>query len=79
MAITPEEHKLILWMLAQQTVRFKALLELLRSRGVLENDDFAAFEHLAESQSDEILAAVAEQYIEFGESLGLQDSMPKIG
>lgn len=78
--MTPNEHKLIVYMLAQQTVRFKALLELLRARGILENDDFAAFEHLAEAQSgDELLAAIAEQYTEFAVSLGLQDSLPKSG
>jgi hypothetical protein len=38
-------------MFAQQTIRFKAILELLRSRGLLENDDdFEAFEHLVQDR-----------------------------
>jgi hypothetical protein len=77
--MTPQEHKLVLFMLAQQTVRFKALLEALKSRGILENDDFLAFEHLAKSQEDQthaLFLATVEQYTEFAHLLGV-DTLPE--
>ena len=66
-------------MFAQQTIRFKAILELLRSRGLLENDDdFEAFEHLVQDRmGDDLIGAVIEQYTAYAKDLGLQDSLPK--
>ena len=78
--MTEDEHRLIVSMFVQQSIRFKALLEILKSRGLLEGDDFAAFEDLTQKQvGDEMLRATIDQYTEFAKDFGLQDSLPKPG
>jgi hypothetical protein len=75
--MTAKEHQLIVYMFAQQTIRFKALLEILKARGILEADDFMAFEHLAHEQmGPELTVAVIDQYTEFAKGLGLEDQLP---
>jgi hypothetical protein len=76
--MTENEHKLVVFMLAQQNIRLKALLEILESRGILEENDFDAFEHLARQQmGDDMMLATMNQYREYARLLGLQESMPK--
>lgn len=76
--MTENEHKLMVFMLAQQNIRLKALLEILESRGILEENDFDAFELLARQQmGDDMMLATMNQYREFAKLLGLQESMPK--
>ncbi|MGB0064565.1 MAG: hypothetical protein WBP85_08985 [Terracidiphilus sp.] len=76
--MTENEHKLIVYMLAQQNIRLKALLEILESRGILEENDFDAFEHLAREQmGDDMMLATMNQYREYARLLGLQESLPK--
>jgi hypothetical protein len=76
--MTENEHKLMVYMLAQQNIRLKALLEILETRGILEENDFDAFEHLAREQmGDDMMLATMNQYREYAMLLGLQESMPK--
>ncbi len=76
--MTENEHKLIVYMLAQQNIRLKALLEILESRGILEENDFDAFEQLAREQmGDDMMLATMNQYREYARILGLQESLPK--
>lgn len=76
--MTENEHKLIVYMLAQQNIRLKALLEMLESRGILEENDFDAFHHLAKEQmGDDMMLATMNLYREYAKLLGLQESMPK--
>ena len=76
--MTENEHKLMVFMLAQQNIRLKALLEMLESRGILEENDFDAFHHLAQEQmGDDMMLATMTQYREYARLLGLQESMPK--
>jgi hypothetical protein len=78
--MTDAEHKLVVYMFAQQNIRFRALLEILKSRGVVDSGDFDAFEHLAVAtmQDDNFLATIA-QYTEFAKLLGLGDELPQPG
>jgi hypothetical protein len=76
--MTENEHKLIIFMLTQQNIRLKALLEILESRGILEENDFDAFQQLAKEQmGDDMMLATINQYREYARLLGLQDSLPK--
>jgi hypothetical protein len=76
--MTENEHKLMVYMLAQQNIRLKALLEILESRGILEENDFDAFQHLAKEQmGDDMMLATMNQYREYARLLGLQESLPK--
>lgn len=76
--MTENEHKLVVYMLAQQTIRLKALLEILESRGILEENDFDAYELLARQQmGDDMMLATMTQYREYARLLNLQDAMPK--
>jgi hypothetical protein len=78
--MTSKEHTLIVHMFARQTILIKSILEMLKSRDVLEDDDVAAFEALVretEHQDREILHATVNQYTKYAEGLGLGDDLPK--
>jgi hypothetical protein len=72
--MTPAEHKLVACMFAHQAMQIKALIELLKARGVAEADDFAAFAELSSAHFDQdMLVAVAEDYTHFATEFGLPD------
>jgi hypothetical protein len=48
--MTPKDHKLMMAVLVTQLQLFKALIEILNSRGLLETGDMAAFLALIQSQ-----------------------------
>ena len=77
--MTPEEHKLMLYMFVKQMSLFRALLESLKAKGVLEIDDLQAYEALIRS-TDELGASVyrevAGYYSGFATSLGIDDQLP---
>jgi transcription initiation factor TFIIIB Brf1 subunit/transcription initiation factor TFIIB len=78
--MTENEHRLMVFMFTRQTMLFRSLVELLKSRGVLESDDVAAFESLVvaqETSSRETLVSVVDQYSRFARELGLQGSLPR--
>jgi hypothetical protein len=76
--MTENEHRLVVFMFAQQATRFKALLELLRARGILEGDDLAAFEHVVRAEMDEeIYVEMVAEYTKAAKDFGIQDSLPK--
>ena len=79
--MTENEHRLVASMFIQQEIRFKALLELLRSRGIdLGHDDLAAFESLVrEKMESELTWGVVKEYRELAESLGLRNDLPELG
>jgi hypothetical protein len=73
--MTEQEHKLVVFMLAQQQQRFMALVEALKSKGVLEADDVRAYEALLFAEnvpSIRSFASIAAQYEQYAEALGLQ-------
>lgn len=78
--MTENEHKLIIYMLTLQNIRIKALWELLASRGIVEENDFDAFQHLAKEQmGDEMMLATMSQYQEYARLLSLQVTLPRAG
>lgn len=73
--MTPQEHKLIVFMLAKQTQAILALVELLKARGIAINDDFLAFQNLIEMQDHqegEAFWATISQYTSLAEGLGVE-------
>jgi hypothetical protein len=61
-AVTQQEHRLIVTMLAQQMQLSHLILEILKSRGVLDDDyDLGAFASLPQAP-DVLLRAVAASY-----------------
>ncbi len=77
--MTEKEHELIVMMLAGQSMRVKAILDILRSREIISGDDFQMFEQVAyETTAEEMYLAVAEQYREFAVKLGLPDPIPNL-
>jgi hypothetical protein len=72
--MTDNEHRLMVMMFAKQTELLMAILELLRSRGLNDGDDFVAFQNLVreqEEQSRHVFLSTAQQYTEFARLLGL--------
>ena len=77
--MTTQEHELIVMMLAGQMMRFKAIIDILRSRELISGDDFEVFEKIAyETTAEEMFRAVGEQYKEFALKLGLPDPLPNL-
>jgi hypothetical protein len=77
--MTPTEHTLIVHMFARQTLVINALVEILKSRDILQDDDVNAFEALARQtdQDMEIFHAVVSQYSRYAKELGLEGDLPK--
>jgi hypothetical protein len=51
--MTPQEHLFMLTMYARQSVKLNVLLEILKTRGILDADDLAAFlAHVAEETKE---------------------------
>lgn len=79
--MTQDEHRLMVFMFTKQVTIFRALVEALKARGVLEPDDLMAYESLVGSQKEltsDLFESVAEQYTEFAKLLGLGDQLPSI-
>jgi hypothetical protein len=77
--MSPNEHKLMVYMFVRETMLLKAFVEILRSRNILQDGDVEAFEELVRSQefsNREIFASVAEQYRAFARELGLEQNLP---
>lgn len=72
--MTSEEHLLMIYMLARQYRAIKTLLEILRSRDIIERDDFEAFAQAL--VSGEVSAALLDEvrghYLEVAKKLGIQ-------
>jgi hypothetical protein len=77
--MTHAEHKLMLFMFVKQMSLFHALIESLKSKGVLDEGDLPAYEALIRS-SDEMNNAMFDQvagyYSTFATSLGIADQLP---
>jgi hypothetical protein len=77
--MTHEEHKLMLFMFVKQMALFRALIESLKSKGLLETDDLQAYEALIRStdaMSKPVFDEVAGYYSGFATSLGIADQLP---
>ncbi len=73
--MTSDEHILLIIMLTKQLQLTKTLVELLRSRGVLDADDFQAFGALVrsdENMSAEMLKDTRNLYLKAAKGLGLR-------
>lgn len=77
--MTPKEHSLMIFMFARQTMLIKSLVEMMKSRGVLEDDDWVAFDAFVRNQEvaqqSKVSDAVAKQYQEFAQALGVQTGL----
>jgi len=60
--MTEREHLLIIEMFKQQTLYYAGLVELLRSRGVLESSDLPAFDALVSASSRAAVVRELEDY-----------------
>lgn len=61
--MTMNEHTLVMGMFARQAQQIKALFEILKSRGIMQGDDEAAFKDLVHKDASGPLAI--ETYMEY--------------
>lgn len=72
--MTASEHKLIIEMFKQQTLFYAGIIEVLKSRGLLEKGDLDAFDELVSASSREFLEQRTEDdYRRIGTLLGVTD------
>jgi hypothetical protein len=73
--MTLEEHKLVVFMLAQQFQRLMAVVEALKAKGVLEPDDLQAYDHLIHGHERglemHLFSETCRQYEDFARGLGM--------
>lgn len=73
--MTEEEHKLVVFMLAQQQQRLLAIVEALKSKGILEADDLEAYDRLIHQQERHLemhsFVETCRQYEDFAQDLGI--------
>jgi hypothetical protein len=72
--MTPQEHLFMLTMYARQSAKFHVLFEILRTRGIVEADDFSAFlAHVAEEthENQEWIREAWKTYQSTAASLGV--------
>jgi len=69
----------MVFMFSRQTLLINALVEMLKSRDILQDDDVHAFESLARQtkQDMKIFNGVVSQYSRYAKELGLEDDLPK--
>lgn len=71
--MTASEHRLVLEMFKQQALFYGGLVELLKSRGLLERGDLKAFDSLVSDSSRELLEKnVLEDYLKTARVLGVK-------
>jgi len=76
--MTPEEHRLMLFMLTRQLQALKALVEALKAKGLLDSDDLSAYGAFVESEdaiSRELLLTVLAPYKSYAANLGIQTGL----
>ena len=70
--MTTGEHQLIIEMFKQQTLLYAGLVELLKSRGILDSGDLKAFDALVVGTKRELLERnVLGDYLRSGRVLGV--------
>jgi hypothetical protein len=79
--MTPQEHELIARMFARQMEYTKTLIEIIRSRGIAQDDDYKAFVSLVREggpYSERALRASKAEYRKTATDIGLKVSFPKL-
>ena len=72
LAMSPEEHQLVLEMFKQQRVLYAGLVEALKSRDVLSRGDLQAFDALVSASSRELVEQnTKEDYLATAKTLGV--------
>ena len=77
--MTPEEHQLIIEMFKQQTLYYAGLVEVLKSRGILDRGDLQAFDDFVSAPSREALERNVEaDYLSSATILGVTTGLPRV-
>jgi len=72
--MTPEEHRLVIWVLARQLQLGKLFIDILKSRNVLEESDVEAFASTVfwdETSNHALYADAKQEYLKIAKELGL--------
>lgn len=76
--MTAEEHQLIIEMFKQQTLFYAGLVEILKSRDILEPGDLEAVDALVIEKRDPIERHVVEDYRRIAATLGIRTGLPPL-
>ena len=78
--MTPEEHRLVIWVLVRQAQGIKTIIEILKSRGLLQENDaekFASAVFLDEASNFALLQAAKAEYLKLARELGVVTGLEK--
>jgi hypothetical protein len=79
--MTPEEHKLAITMWAKHYQQLKVIIEILKSRGLLEGDDplaFASLVHSDTASNKALLQPSAELYLQTAKDIGVETGLERL-
>jgi len=79
--MTPKEHLLVLSIFTKQNQFIKVLLDILKSRGILDSDDARAFEfsqNVDASSNAAIFAEAKAKYLELARGLGIETGLENL-
>ena len=77
--MTQEEHRLVIEMFKQQALHYAGLVELLKSRDLVDKDDLHARDELISASYRDLLERnVEESYLTIGKVLGVTN-LPEAG
>jgi len=79
--MTPEEHQLMITMWAKQYQQLKVVVEILKSRGLLEGDDPLAFATLVHSDvaaNRALLQESATIYLQTAKEIGVDTGLDRL-
>ena len=76
-SMTKDEHRLIVSMLKNQTMLYAGLLEILKSRGIVEGDDLLAFDAaISPSRRKSVEQSVEAEYLSTAAICGVKTGLP---
>jgi hypothetical protein len=78
--MTPEEHKLMLTLFTKYFQQIKVIIEILKSRGLLEGDDpmaFATAVHSDSESNERVFQQAAALYLQAAKRLGVETGLEK--
>lgn len=76
--MTKQEHALIIAMFARERMYVKSVLELLKSRNIIEGDDLPAFYSAVRFDSEKLTALVhetSEEYGQLAKAMGITEAI----
>jgi hypothetical protein len=79
--MTPDEHKFFITMFMKQYQQLEVVIDILKSRGLLQGDDplaFASARHADTERNAQLFFQTAKIYTDVAKTLGIETGLPPL-